>query len=187
MAAGQEFVVIGKPLAREILLFQRKCVEPSMQEKRIHRVFQASVTLKGLHALIEIVGGVALYLTSTQTILGWIDRFSQGELIEDPNDWIASKVLEFGQAFSVEKHDFYAFYLLSHGLVKIVLVFGLLKEKLWAYPASFVVFGLFIAYQLYRYSFTHDMGLILLSIFDLFVIFLAVHEYRLLRRHLPTH
>jgi uncharacterized membrane protein len=27
----------------------------------------------------------------------------------------------------------------------------------------------------------------LLSIFDLFVIILAVHEYRLLRKHLPTH
>ena len=57
---------------------------------------------------------------------------------------------------------------------------GLLREKLWAYPASFVVFGAFIAYQLYRYSFTHEISLILLSIFDLFVIALAVHEYRLL-------
>jgi len=158
-----------------------------MQEKRIHQIFEVSVALKGLHALIEIVGGIALYLTSTRTILGWIDRFSQGELTEDPNDWIANKVLVFGQNFSVEKHHFYAFYLLSHGLVKIVLVFGLLKEKLWAYPASFVVFSLFIAYQLYRYSFTHDFSLILLSIFDLFVIALAIHEYRLLRKHLPTH
>ena len=89
--------------------------------------------------------------------------------------------------FSVAEHNFYAFYLLSHGLIKAVLVIGLLREKLWAYPASFAVFGAFIAYQLYRYSFTHDIGLILLSIFDLFVIYLAVHEYRLLRRHLPTH
>ena len=158
-----------------------------MQEKRIHQVFVVSVAAKGLHALIEIVGGLALYLTSTATIIGWINRFSQGELTEDPNDWIANHVVEFGQNFSVAEHHFYAFYLLSHGVIKSILVVGLLKEKLWAYPASFAVFGLFIAYQLYRYSFTHDVGLILLSIFDLFVIFLAVHEYRLLRRHLPTH
>ena len=71
--------------------------------------------------------------------------------------------------------------------MKSAVVFGLLREKLWAYPASFAVFSAFIAYQLYRYSFTHDFGLILLSIFDLFVIYLAVHEYRLLRKHLPTH
>jgi uncharacterized membrane protein len=158
-----------------------------VQEKRIHQIFVVSVAAKGIHALIEIVGGLALYLTSTQTILGWIDRFSQGELTEDPNDWVATKAVEFGQHFSVEQHHFYAFYLLSHGVVKAILVVGLLKEKLWAYPASFAVFGAFIAYQLYRYSFTHDFSLILLSIFDLFVIALAVHEYRLLRKHLPTH
>ena len=158
-----------------------------MHEKRIHQIFAVSVSLKGLHALVEVIGGIALYLTSTQTIIGWINRLSQGELTEDPHDWIARHAMQFGENFSVEQHHFYAFYLLSHGLIKGVLVIGLLKEKLWSYPASFVVFGAFIAYQLYRYTFTHDFTLILLSIFDLFVIALAVHEYRLLRKHLPTH
>ena len=51
----------------------------------------------------------------------------------------------------------------------------------------FAVFGAFIAYQLYRYSYTHEIALILLTVFDLFVIALAWHEYRLLRKHLPTH
>jgi uncharacterized membrane protein len=158
-----------------------------VQEKRIHQIFVISVLAKGLHALIEVIGGLALYFTSTETIIGWINRLSQGELIEDPHDWIASHVARFGQSFSSAEHSFYAFYLLSHGLIKGVLVFFLLRERLWAYPASVAVFGLFIAYQLYRYSFTHDIGLIALSIFDLFVIALAVHEYRLLRKHLPTH
>ena len=158
-----------------------------MQERRIHQVFAVSVSLKGLHALFEIAAGLALYFTSTATILGWIGRYTTDELSEDPNDWVATHLLRFGQTFSVQEHDFFAFYLLSHGIVKIILVYGLLKEKLWAYPASFVVFGAFIVYQLYRYSFTHEVSLILLSIFDLFVIFLAVHEYRLLRKHLPTH
>jgi uncharacterized membrane protein len=144
-----------------------------MQEKRIHQVFVVSVLAKGLHALIEIAGGLALYLFSADAIARWLDEI-------DRHDWIA-------RHFPASEQHFYAFYLLSHGLVKSVLVVGLLKEKLWAYPASFAVFGAFIAYQLYRYSWTHDVGLILLSIFDLFVIALAVHEYRLLRKHLPTH
>ena len=144
-----------------------------MQEKRIHQIFVASVLFKGLHALIEIAGGLALYLFSADAIAHWLDEI-------DRHDWIA-------RHFPASEQHFYAFYLLSHGLVKSVLVLGLLREKLWAYPASFAVFGGFIAYQLYRYSYTHDVGLILLSIFDLFVIYLAVHEYRLLRKHLPTH
>ena len=158
-----------------------------MRERNIHRVFVISVAAKGLHALIEIAGGLALYLTSTATIIGWINRLSRGELVQDPNDWMANHAARFGETFSVQQHDFYAFYLLSHGLIKGALVIGLLRQKLWAYPASIAVFGLFIAYQLYRYSFTHDIALIALSIFDLFVIALAVHEYRLLRKHLPTH
>src|SRR5438874_13464885 len=144
-----------------------------MQEKRIHQVFVVSVTLKGLHALIEIAGGLALYLFSADAIAHWLDEI-------DRHDWIA-------RHFPASEQHFYAFYLLSHGLVKSVLVVGLLREKLWAYPASFAVFGAFIAYQLYRYSYTHDVGLILLTVFDLFVIALAWHEYRLLRSHLPTH
>src|SRR3954453_23582773 len=144
-----------------------------MQERRIHQVFVVSVTLKGLHALIEIAGGLALYLFSSEAIAHWLGEIDRG-------GWLA-------RHFPASEQQFYAIYLLSHGLVKAVLVAGLLREKLWAYPASFAVFSAFIAYQLYRYSWTHDIGLILLSIFDLFVIYLAVHEYRLLRRHLPTH
>lgn len=158
-----------------------------MQEKRIHQLFVVSVLAKGLHALFEIIAGVALYLVSTDTIVGSISRWSNRQIALEKHDWIASHLLRFAEGFSVEKHHFYAFYLLSHGLIKGVLVTGLLKEKIWAYPASFVIFSLFIAYQLYRYTFTSDFTLILLSLFDLFVIALAVHEYRLLRKHLPTH
>ena len=158
-----------------------------MQERRVHQIFVVSVLFKGIHALIEIIGGIALYLISTDTIVQTIQRYSYDELVEDKNDWIATHLLQFAQTFSVAEHNFYAFYLLSHGVIKSILVIGLLRERLWAYPASFAVFGGFIAYQLYRFTFTHDIGLILLSIFDAFVIYLAVHEYRLLRRHLPTH
>jgi uncharacterized membrane protein len=144
-----------------------------MQEKNIHRVFVVSVAAKGAHALVEIAGGLALYLFSAAAIGQWLDEIDRGGWLD--------------RHFPLSEQHFYAFYLLSHGLVKCVIVVGLLREKIWAYPASFAVFGAFIAYQLYRYSYTHDIGLIVLSIFDLFVIALAVHEYRLLRKRLPTH
>jgi uncharacterized membrane protein len=152
---------------------QGRGVTRQVQERRIHQIFVVSVVAKGLHALIEIAGGLALYLFSADSIGRWVDHI-------DPHEWVA-RHLDLGE------QRFFAFYLLSHGLIKAVLVVGLLRQKLWAYPASVGVFGLFIAYQLYRYSWTHDVALIALSIFDLFVIALAIHEYRLLRKHLPTH
>jgi uncharacterized membrane protein len=157
-----------------------------MDEHRIRQIFQISVLLKGAHAAIECIGGMALALISTATIASWVSALTQDELIEDPNDFLATHLLAWAQGFSVETKHFYAFYLLSHGLVKLLLVVGLLRNKLWSYPASLAILGLFITYQLYRFSYTHGMGLILLTLFDVLVMGLIWHEYNLIRRHLPT-
>jgi uncharacterized membrane protein len=153
-----------------------------MNERRIHQIFVISVLLKGAHALIECIGGIALYLISTSTIETLVERATQEELIEDPNDFVATHLLGMAQHFSVATKSFYAFYLLSHGLVKILLVVGLLKNQLWSYPASLVALAVFIAYQVYRFSYTHSAGLILLTVFDLIVMGLIWHEWRLVRR-----
>lgn len=156
-----------------------------VQERSIHRIFEVSVFLKGGHALIECVGGILLALVSTRSITDFVGRATQHELSETNPDLIAMTVLRWSQGFSVETQHFYAYYLLSHGVVKLLLVIGLLREKYWAYPASLIVLGLFIAYQLYRYSFTHSPMLIALSVFDVLVIGLVWHEYRLMRSRLP--
>lgn len=123
-----------------------------MDEHRIHRIFQVSVLVKGAHALIECSGGLALALASTTSIAGLVNRLTQEELIEDPNDFVATHLLSLAQGFSVSSKNFYAFYLLSHGIVKLALVAGLLRNKMWAYPASLIVLGLFIIYQTYNSS-----------------------------------
>jgi uncharacterized membrane protein len=120
-----------------------------MNEHRIHQIFEAGILLKGAHALIECLGGITLALVSTGSIANFVNAITQEELIEDPNDFIATHLLAMAQHFSVNSKNFYAFYLLSHGVVKLLLVVGLLKNKLWSYPASLVVLGLFITYQLY--------------------------------------
>ena len=154
-----------------------------MNEHQIHRIFRISVVLKGLHALVECICGIALFFISTRTIAHWVDLLTQEELTEDPNDFLATHLASAAHHFSVGTETFYAFYLLSHGLVKVLLVAGLLKEKLWAYPASLIVLAAFIGYQLYRYSHMHSIGLIVLTVFDLVIIVLVWHEWRVLRRH----
>jgi uncharacterized membrane protein len=155
-----------------------------MNQRRIHQIFQISVLLKGAHALVECIGGLVLAFVSTSTITRLVNALTQEELIEDPNDFVAAQLLSLAQNFTVSTQRFYAFYLLSHGVIKVFLVIGLLRNKLWAYPVSLVVLGLFIVYQLYRFSYTHGFGLIVLTVFDVFVMGLIWHEYRLVRRHL---
>ena len=154
-----------------------------MDEHRIHRIFQVSVPVKGAHALIECSGGLALALASTTSIAGLVNRLTQEELIEDPNDFVATHLLSLAQGFSVSSKNFYAFYLLSHGIVKLALVAGLLRNKMWAYPASLIVLGLFIIYQTYRFFYTQSASLVVLTAFDLIVLVLIWHEYRLVAHH----
>jgi uncharacterized membrane protein len=156
-----------------------------MNEHRIHQIFKLSVLLKGAHALVECGCGIALALIGTSTITGFVNALTEEELIEDPKDFVATHLLAWAEHFSVATKDFYAFYLLSHGIIKLLLVIGLLSGKAWSYPASLIVLGLFVVYQLYRYSHTHGLGLLVLTAFDIVVVVLIWHEYRLVRRHRP--
>jgi len=144
-----------------------------VQEKRIHQVFQITVALKGLHALIELAGGLALALFSTDRILRLLYRVHHHELIT--------------RHFSPGEHHYYVFFFISHGALNLGLAILLLLEKLWAYPVAITVLLLFIALQMHRFIHVHDPGLVVFSLLDVIVIALAVHEYRLLRKHLPTH
>ena len=154
-------------------------------EKRIHAAFEIGVVLKGLNGLAELVGGTILYFTSLDLIRGIVTWLVHSELIEDPRDRIANYVLHAAEGVSVGGKTFAAFYLLTHGVVKLILVAGLLRNRPWAYPASLAVLGLFIAYQLYRLSFAFSVGLVLLTVFDAVIIVLIWHEYRLVLKHLP--
>lgn len=158
----------------------------AVDERRIHQIFEIGVWLKGVHALLECVGGILLYVVTTDAIASWVNAFAQEELIEDPNDFIAGYLSQTASHFSVASKEFYAFYLLSHGLIKLLLVVGLLRGKLWSYPASLAALGAFMIYQVYRYSYTHSFGLLVLTIFDAIVMVLIWHEWKVVRHHRPA-
>jgi uncharacterized membrane protein len=153
-------------------------------EKRITEFFKLSIILKGIHAVIEIVGGLLLLVIPSSVLASLAVWVTQEELLEDPHDLIANFFLKFSSQLSVSSELFGGLYLLSHGLIKIVLVVALLKNKLWAYPWSLVVLSLFILYQVYRFTFTHSLGLIILTIFDLAVMWLIWREYQIIKEHL---
>jgi uncharacterized membrane protein len=68
-------------------------------------------------------------------------------------------------------------YLLTHGLVKAALCVLLWMNKLWAYPLAIAVFSAFSVYQVYRYSHTHSTFLLLLTAFDVAIVYLTWEEY----------
>jgi uncharacterized membrane protein len=151
-------------------------------EKEIHEVFDITLLLKGLNALAELIGGFLLYVVSTENITRIVNFFIRGELIEDPHDIVANYLLNLALTFGGNSKAFAALYLASHGIVNGLVVLGLWKEKIWAYPISFAVIGAFIAYQVYLLTFGYSLWLVILTVLDIIVILLAWHEYRILKK-----
>ena len=133
---------------------------------------------------MEIVGGILLLGLNPQTVNRVILALTEGELSKDPNDLVANFLVKVAHDFSLSGKYFGMLFLLSHGVIKLFLIVALYKKKLWAYPTAMAVFSLFILYQMYRYSFSHSFWLVVLSILDIFVIWLTVLEYRNLKTNL---
>ena len=151
-------------------------------EKDIRLAFRLSLIAKGAFALAEIIGGVLVYFVSQDFLYSIASTVTQNELTEDPQDIVGNFLLHLADNFSIAGQHFTAYYLISHGVVKLFILLGLWKRITWAYPAALVVFTLFIVYQMFRYSVTHSPWLLVISVLDLFVIALTWHEYRYVRK-----
>ncbi len=151
-------------------------------EADIRRVFRISLLLKGVHSAVELLGGLALAFLSHDLIVGIATRLTRAELLEDPRDPVANAVRLAAQGFTTDAQLFAAWYLVTHGLIKLVLVAAVLTERVWAYPAFIIAMAGFILYQLYRMSFDLTFFLVAITVLDVVVIVLALHEYRFVRR-----
>lgn len=144
----------------------------------LDRSFQAGITLKGIDGLLEVIGAL-LFLTATPTrINSLIDFMTFHALSRNPNAFLASHLLHASQAITAHAHYFIFFYLLSHGLAKVVLVVALWCNRMWAYPALIILLVFFIAYQLYRMTFAPSVFLAGLTLFDAIVVWLTIEEYK---------
>lgn len=144
----------------------------------LHKLFEASLALKGLFAAMKSLVGLGLLMTANtaiQRFAGWLTR---QELIEDPQDWLSSKVMALAARFNADSQHFYAIYLLSHGLIKLIIVILLARRIAFAYPLGIAVFSAFVLYQMHRWVLTHSPMMLILSAFDLLVIWLTWREWR---------
>lgn len=151
-------------------------------ETDIRRVFQVSLWLKGAHSLLEVLGGLALAFLSHDLVVRLVTSLTAAELLEDPRDLVANAARQASEGFTTDVQTFAAWYLFSHGLIKLVLVTAVLTNRVWAYPAFIVALIGFIIYQVYRMTFEVTVVLVAITLLDLIVLFLAWHEYGFVRR-----
>jgi len=153
---------------------------PSIRvERKIeHRLFLLSVWIKGGAGLIETIGGLLLLFIPHTRLNALVVFLTAPELAEDPTDRVATLLQRMVHELGADTKLFASGYLIVHGIIKVFLVAGLLGRRLWSYPVSLWFLAGFIAYQAYRFFFTHSLWMIALTIVDLIVAFLIWREYQ---------
>ncbi|HEX5448062.1 MAG TPA: DUF2127 domain-containing protein, partial [Candidatus Saccharimonadales bacterium] len=142
------------------------------------RAFRISLWGKFIDGLLETAGGILLLAISPDQINHLARWLTEGELSENPHDWVANHILNTAHHLTGASLAFGAAYLLSHGLVKIVLVVEVIRDHLWAYKGLIGVTALFVVYQTYRMVVKFSVSMLLLTLFDLLIIYLTQKEYR---------
>lgn len=151
-------------------------------EVTVYELFKWSLLLKWVISVGEVLAGIVLlfipaaYVISFVQMLGmWLSGYADNALTLH----IVQELAAFGAGSAL----FVALYLFSRGLIKCVLIGALLRNILWAYPASLVVLGLFLLYQAYQVIANESFFVIAISIFDLIVMYLIWREWNIVRRH----
>ena len=144
-------------------------------------LFKYSLFIKGFDGIIEIIAGTGLIFIRPETINTFVYSLVHGELVEEPGNKAAHYLLTYGHVSS-QGALFAAILLLLRGVVKIIVITGLLQRRIWVYPMAIIVFTAFTIYQMYIYFVSPSLFLLLLSIFDVVVIALTVREYKIVKK-----
>ena len=146
-----------------------------------HKVFWIGIIFKAVDGILEAVGALVLIAVSRRSIIDFVYNFFQHELSQDPTDWLARHLLGLVYHFSASEKVFAIAYLLTHGLIKLVLVVSIWYSKLWAYPLAGIAFSAFVVYQMVRFAYTHSILMLVLTAIDLVIIALLWPEHKRLK------
>lgn len=153
----------------------------AMERRTLHRLFGLGVALKGLDGVLELLGGLTFLVVDPRTLSALVRFLTAHELSEDPSDLVANALRHAVGHLSADTSLFAGAYLAGHGLVKVLLVAGLLRGRLWAYPTALWFMAAFVAYQGYRFTLGHSLALLALTLVDAVVMWLIWREYRYLK------
>jgi uncharacterized membrane protein len=146
------------------------------------RVYKIGIAIKGFDGLVEFIAGIALLISPplVHTLLGGIAR-EAGEHNGSVYHFIADYIARIDNDLARSGMVFLILFLITHGAVKLALVYCLLKEIVRAYPIALGILVAFLIYQAYVFIISPSLGMALFTILDVIIIWLVWGEYQDLR------
>lgn len=141
-------------------------------------LFRVGMIWRVIYGFLRLGLGLVLLRVIGTPFSDLFYKIMSHEFVEDPNDLFlrgAEYIIQH-QSFTVTY--FLVVYLMFWGVIDVILSFSLLKQKLWAFPISMYLIGIFILYEIYRFSYIHSFTLVGIIFIDLVLIWLINKEYR---------
>jgi uncharacterized membrane protein len=140
------------------------------KEKVLHKAFFATVIVNGCIAVADTLAGFFFLFEQRITAVLYFYHYPLSNIIQ--------RVI---MSISTQNQTMGVIYFFSHGIVKLILVWGLLTNRLWAYPLAIVLLGGFSIYQIYDISMRFSWFTLLLLIVNVITVFFISREYRQIR------
>jgi uncharacterized membrane protein len=154
--------------------------EALRHSKYFDLIYRIGVIIKGIDGLAELIAGIALIISPS------IVHMILSDIVGRANQhhshvfhFIAEYVARLDKDLAKSGLLFLILFLIGHGLVKLVLVYCLLKRYIHAYPYAIAVLVLFLVYQIYvLIQDPLSIGMWLFTILDIAIIWLVWGEYK---------
>jgi uncharacterized membrane protein len=142
-------------------------MEEIREKVLIHKAFFATVIVNGCIAVADVLAGFFFLFNRQITSFLYVSNYPFSSIIQ--------RVV-----FSISTQNQFMgiVYFFSHGIVKLILVWGLLTNRLWAYPLAIVLLGGFSIYQIYDLFVQFSWFTVLLLIVNVITIFFISREYQ---------
>lgn len=151
--------------------------------KWFDRLYMVTVAVKGFDGLVELVAGLILLIGPGE--LHKLLSFLTGEARESSHQFmhqLAEYIAHVDTDVTRGGLTVVILFLVIHGVVKLSLVYALLRRILWAYPYALGVLVLFLVYQLYVCIVQPSVSMILFALLDAIIVWVVWGEWRKLAR-----
>ncbi len=145
------------------------------------RLFMFGMWWRIFYGFFRIIIGLATLKLIGTPLIDIVTIVMSHELSQDPHDTLYRTIKDVLGIHPVYISYFVACYFIFWGIVDVVLSTSLIKHKLWAFPASFVVMGGFIVYEIFRFMHTQSRILLAVILIDSIILRLIWREYKRLR------
>lgn len=148
------------------------------------KIFEYSIILKGIDGLLELLAAVFLIFIKPEQIQGFVGFVTHKEILENPHDFLANFLIHSAADIHAATVSYAIIYLLIHAAIKLIAVVGILRKQLWAYPFSLITLGALVIYQVYSMVDSFSIGMLLLTVFDVYILWMIWREYGTAKRSL---